>query len=121
MERPSSASTSSSGVAAGEASAPADGPAAPPGPPSAAGRAALRLLTGLPAGTRVSVRRALPDDDVSGLGLTDALGELVRADEDGVTVRTRRGDVVIAARDLRAARAVPPPPPRRAPRGRPVD
>ncbi|WP_307725714.1 putative acetyltransferase, partial [Kocuria flava] len=90
----------------------------PPGPPSAAGRAALRLLTGLPAGTRVSVRRALPDDVP---GLTDALGELVRADEAGVTVRTRRGDVVIAARDLRAARAVPPPPPRRAPRGRPVD
>ena len=120
MERPSSASTSSSRVAAGEASAPADGPAAPPGPPSAAGRAALRLLTALPAGPRVSVRRALPDD-VPGPGLTDALGELVRADEAGVTVRTRRGDVVIAARDLRAARAVPPPPPRRAPRGRPVD
>jgi hypothetical protein len=63
----------------------------------------------------VSVRWALPGDDASGLPLTDALGELVGVDAETVTVRTRRGDVVIAAGDVRAARAVPPPPPRRRP------
>ena len=64
----------------------------------------------------MSVRYALPDDDASGLPLTDALGELVAVDSGTVTVRTRRGDVVIAPGRLRAARAVPPAPPRRPPR-----
>jgi len=65
----------------------------------------------------VSVRYALPADDASGLPLTDALGELAGVDARTVTVRTRRGDVVIAAADVRAARAVPPAPPRRPRRG----
>lgn len=75
---------------------------------------ALRLLADLPAGARVSVRYALPPGDA--LPLTDALGELVAADGRTFTVRTRRGDVVIDAGDVRAARAVPPAPPRRGPR-----
>ena len=84
--------------------------------PSGTSSSALGLLTGLPAGTRVSVRYALPDDDASGLPLTDALGELLAADEKAVTVRTRRGDVLIDAGGIRAARVVPPAPPRRRPR-----
>ncbi|WP_277549980.1 hypothetical protein [Kocuria oceani] len=83
--------------------------------------AAVELLAGLPSGTRVSVRYALPADDASGLPLTDALGELVDPDPGGgagtVTVRTRRGDVLIPAAAVRAARVVPPAPPRRRPRG----
>ncbi|WP_298584010.1 hypothetical protein [uncultured Kocuria sp.] len=85
--------------------------------PSGTSSSALGVLAGLPPGTRVSVRYALPADDASGLPLTDALGELLAADEESVTVRTRRGDVLIGAGDLRAARVVPPAPPRRRPRG----
>ncbi|GAA1759346.1 hypothetical protein [Kocuria aegyptia] len=84
--------------------------------PSGTSSAALGLLAGLPAGTRVSVRYALPADDASGLPLTDALGELLAADEEAVTVRTRRGDVLIRAGEIRAARVAPPAPPRRRPR-----
>ncbi|MFE7629610.1 hypothetical protein [Kocuria sp. NPDC057446] len=84
--------------------------------PSGTSSPALDLLTGLPGGTRVSVRYALPADDASGLPLTDALGELLAADAEAVTVRTRRGDVSIGAREVRAARVVPPAPPRRRPR-----
>ncbi|NVC25241.1 hypothetical protein CIK52_02075 [Kocuria rosea] len=65
----------------------------------------------------MSVRYALPADDASGLPLTDALGELLAADEESVTVRTRRGDVLIGAGGIRAVRVVPPAPPRRRPRG----
>ncbi|MFI7481742.1 hypothetical protein ACH9EU_04915 [Kocuria sp. M1R5S2] len=61
----------------------------------------------------MSVRYALDDDDASGLPLTDALGELTAVDAGTLTVRTRRGDVVVAARDVRAARVVPPAAPRR--------
>lgn len=78
--------------------------------------AAVELLAGLPSGTRVSVRYALPPDDASGLPLTDALGELIGLAEGTVTVRTRRGDVLIGAGAVRAARVVPPAPPRRPPR-----
>lgn len=78
--------------------------------------AALDLLAGLPSGTRVSVRYALPADDASGLPLTDALGELIGLAEGTVTVRTRRGDVLIGTGAVRAARVVPPAPPRRRPR-----
>ncbi|MFI7496431.1 hypothetical protein ACH9D2_17145 [Kocuria sp. M4R2S49] len=94
MEHPTSGSTSPSGT-------------------SSSGEG---LLAGLPPGTRVSVRYALPADDASGLPLTDALGELLTADEASVTVRTRRGDVRIGAGEVRAARVVPPAPPRRRPR-----
>ncbi len=85
---------------------------------SGASSPALELLIGLGPGTRVSVRYALPAGDASGKPLTDALGELVSADGRSVTVRTRRGDVRIAAGAVRAARVVPPAPPRRAPRPR---
>jgi hypothetical protein len=81
--------------------------------PSGTSSSAVRLLGSLPSGTRVSVRYALPQDDASGLPLTDALGELTGADAGEVTVRTRRGDVVIATADVRAARVVPAAAPRR--------
>ncbi|MFI7585233.1 hypothetical protein ACH9DO_15795 [Kocuria sp. M1N1S27] len=99
-------------------------PTSGPTSPSGASSSALGLLAGLPAGTRVSVRYALPAGDASGLPLTDALGELVGVDTGTdaagaagtVTVRTRRGDVRIGTAALRAARVVPPAPPRRRPR-----
>lgn len=93
-------------------------PTSGPTPPAATSTATLRLLEGLAPGTRVSVRYALPDDDASGLPLTDALGELVGVDSATVRIRTRRGDVLIAPGRLRAARVVPPAPPRRPPRQR---
>ncbi|EMY33459.1 hypothetical protein D477_014682 [Arthrobacter crystallopoietes BAB-32] len=49
-------------------------------------------------------------------GVTDALGELVSANDGECTVRTRRGDVAVDLGAVTAAKAVPPPPPRRRPR-----
>lgn len=47
---------------------------------------------------------------------TDVLGDLLAVDDDGLTVRTRGGDVRVPAADVLRARRVPPAPPRRAPR-----
>ncbi len=49
----------------------------------------------------------------AGPSLTDALGELLAVDDDGVTVRTRRGDVSVPASAITLGKRVPPPPPRR--------
>lgn len=49
--------------------------------------------------------------------LSDALGELVRVDDDGVEVATRRGPVEIAAADIVLGKRVPPAPAPRARRG----
>lgn len=65
-----------------------------------------------PVGTRVVVRRRLPEG-----GFGDVLGEVLQTSEAGVVVRTRRGDVTVAAADIALGKPVPPPPPRRAPRG----
>ena len=46
-------------------------------------------------------------------GLTDALGHLVRSDDGGCTVRTRKADVVIPLDLVVAAKEVPPAPERR--------
>lgn len=68
-------------------------------------------------GTRVVLRRRLPDG-----GVGDLLGDLVRWDEgdaDGeprVTVRTRAGEVTVAVRDVLGGKPVPPAPARQ---GRP--
>lgn len=71
-------------------------------------------------GTRVVLRRRLPDG-----GVGDLLGDLVRwddeadaggGDEPGVTVRTRAGEVTVAVRDVLGGKPVPPAPARR---GRP--
>jgi N-acetylglutamate synthase len=68
-------------------------------------------------GTRVVLRRRLPDG-----GVGDLLGDLVRwddeadADEPCATVRTRAGEVTVALRDVLGGKPVPPAPARR---GRP--
>ncbi|PWJ52965.1 FR47-like protein [Quadrisphaera granulorum] len=68
---------------------------------------ALRLDE-LVVGRRVVVRHRLPDGSAS-----DALGELVAADEERLVVVTRRGEVVVPRADVLAAKAVPPAPARR--------
>jgi hypothetical protein len=70
-------------------------------------RRALRVLADAPIGSRVVVRYR------DGDGATDALGDLVERTTTSCTVRTRRGDVVVALAGVVAARPVPPPPPRR--------
>ncbi|MGT2461279.1 putative acetyltransferase [Sinomonas atrocyanea] len=65
------------------------------------------LLRSLPLGTRVVVRSRVPG------GFTDALGDLVAADGDAVTVRTRGGTAVVRLGDVVAAKPVPPAPERR--------
>lgn len=62
-----------------------------------------------PLGCRVVLRRRLPEG-----GFTDALGDLVQADDVRAVVRTRRGDVTVEAADVVAAKRVPPAPVRRA-------
>ena len=68
-------------------------------------------------GTRVVVRRRrddLPADAAGGEPpLTDVLGEVVQVDDEGLTVRTRHGDVHVPAGDVVRAKRVPPAPPRR--------
>ena len=73
----------------------------------------LRFLASAPLRTRVVVRYRVEG------GLTDALGDLVAKDDGACTVRTRRADVVIPLRLVVAAKPVPPPPARRAPRTAP--
>ncbi len=68
-----------------------------------------------PVGARVVVRRRLPDGKYS-----DVLGELLAADDDGVLVRTRRGDVAVSAAEIAVGKVVPPARPRRRP-GPPPD
>ena len=41
---------------------------------------------------------------------TDVLGEVLAVDDDGVLVRTRRGDVRVPAADIVLGKLVPPPP-----------
>ena len=68
-------------------------------------------------GVRVVVRRLR--DDHPGPGeprYTDVLGDLLAVDDDGVLVRTRRGDVHVPAGAIALTKLVPPAPPRRRPR-----
>lgn len=59
-------------------------------------------------GERVVVRYRVPG------GYSDALGELIRVDAEGVEVSTRRGPVAVPAADIVLGKYVPPPPaPRR--------
>ncbi|NNG35915.1 GNAT family N-acetyltransferase [Nakamurella aerolata] len=64
-----------------------------------------------PIGGRVVIRHRIPG------GQTDALGQLVGADRETLTVRTRRGDVRVPRGNVTAAKPVPP----AAFRRRPVD
>jgi len=59
-------------------------------------------------GMRVVVRYRNDEGSFS-----DAVGELVRVDDDGVEVATRRGPVVVAAADIALGKRVPPAPERR--------
>lgn len=69
-------------------------------------------LVRLPApGARVVVRYLIPSGQA-----TDALGELLSIDEHTVVVDGRRGVERIPRKDIVAAKPVPPPPPKRAPR-----
>lgn len=63
---------------------------------------------GWPVGVRVVVRRRLAEG-----GLSDVLGDLLATGPEGVHVRTRRGEVAVAAADIVIGRIVPPPPPPR--------
>ena len=71
-----------------------------------------RPLVRLPApGARVVVRYLIPTGQA-----TDALGELLSADDETVVVDGVRGVERIAVADIVAAKEVPPRPPKRAPR-----
>jgi hypothetical protein len=76
------------------------------------GKAAMdKGWTDWPVGARVVVRRRLPDGRYS-----DVLGELLAADDDGVRVRTRLGDVSVPGTQIAVGKVVPP---ARPGRGRP--
>lgn len=60
-------------------------------------------------GARVVVRRRVPG------GWSDVLGELLARDDEGVEVRTRRGDVRVPAHEIGLGKLVPPAPTRRRP------
>jgi hypothetical protein len=67
---------------------------------------------------RVVVRRALDvPPDAPPPHYTDVLGDLLAVDDDGVLVRTRRGDVRVPAAAIRLTKVVPPAPPHRRGRG----
>ena len=70
----------------------------------------VTLWADWPVGTRVVIRYRVAEG-----GFSDALGDLVEADEDAAVVLTRRGRVRVAAADAVVGKPVPPPP---APRAR---
>ncbi|NUU15950.1 hypothetical protein HP550_01620 [Cellulomonas humilata] len=69
-------------------------------------------------GIRVVVRRlrddlSAPQPEHPGVHVpqhTDVLGDLLAVDDDGVLVRTRRGDVRVPAADIVLTKVVPPAP-----------
>lgn len=69
-----------------------------------------------PPGHRVVVRYLLPSGQA-----TDALGELLSADAETVVVDGKRGIEHIPRGAVIAAKEVPPPPTRRAPRHPPAE
>lgn len=85
-----------------------------PRPAVRAGRHVSLDWRTLRPGERVVVRRRRDDEPGPGEPrLTDVLGDVVRCDDDGLTVRTRGGDVDVPGTDVVLAKRVPPPPPRR--------
>ena len=70
----------------------------------------VQLIVSAPLGTRMTVRRRVED------GFSDALGYLRECSPTGCVVETRQGLVPVDFADVSAAKLVPPPPPRRAPR-----
>lgn len=65
-----------------------------------------------PPGTRVVVRRRLPDGMFS-----DVLGEVVSRDETGLVLATRAGEVAVPAEIIVTGKPIPPPPAPRRRRG----
>ncbi len=61
-----------------------------------------------PVGTRVVVRRRLPDGKYS-----DVLGEVVSREADTLVLETRAGRVEVPAAVIVTGKPIPPPPPRR--------
>ncbi len=67
-----------------------------------------------PVGARVVVRHRLPTPDpLTGATSTDVVGDLVRADDERLVVRTRRGTVEVPRSAVTAVKEVPPTPSRR--------
>ncbi len=91
-------------------------PSDPPTLPNA--EAAADLPPGqrpfLQVGTRVVLRYRIDTSrSPHGESMTDALGTILEADENSVTVMTRRGPVPVPRALIIASKPVPPPPPRR--------
>lgn len=97
-----------------EAGAPSGPDAAPGEPQDAPATADVPWLT-WGVGERVVVRYRIEPPPAHGPAHTDALGDLVAVGPQGVTVRTRGGDVVVPAHLIAVGKRVPPPP---APRAR---
>ena len=68
------------------------------------------VTVGLTTGGRVAVRSRIDPPPASGPTLTDTVGELLRLDEETLTVRTRHGDVTLRREHVVASRAIPPRP-----------
>ncbi|EKA62811.1 N-acetyltransferase GCN5 [Janibacter hoylei PVAS-1] len=71
------------------------------------------VTVGLTTGGRVAVRSRIDPPPACGPTLTDTVGELLRLDEETLTVRTRHGDVTLRREHVVASRAIPPRPARR--------
>lgn len=74
----------------------------------------VALIHGAPLGTRMTVRRRIPG------GFTDAVGYLLGCDAKECELETRHGSVTIPLSEVTAAKVVPRPPARRAPRFPPL-
>ena len=70
----------------------------------------VEFIRSAPLGTRMTVRKRIDG------GFTDAVGYLRQRSDNECVIETRHGKVSIALGEVTAAKAVPPPPPRRAPR-----
>lgn len=68
------------------------------------------FIRSAPLGTRMTVRTRIDG------GFTDAVGYLRERSEATCVIESRRGFVTISLVEVTAAKAVPPPPARRAPR-----
>jgi hypothetical protein len=76
---------------------------------------AVEFIRDAEPGTRMTVRSRL-EADPSGARYTDAVGYLRERTEHDCVIETRHGRVVILLDEVTAAKEVPPPPARRAPR-----
>ncbi|MEX1079268.1 MAG: hypothetical protein WED09_09205 [Homoserinimonas sp.] len=70
----------------------------------------VEFIRGAPLGSRMTVRKSIEG------GFTDAVGYLRECSDSECVVETRHGLVAIRLDEVTAAKQVPPPPPRRAPR-----